>query len=262
MPLLEPVPGRFCWFELGTLDRAAGVSFYQQVFGWSHVDFPNGPDGVYTIMRLGDQDVAAMYQLSPEMRAAGLAPHWMIYVSVASADATVAKVHGLGGKVVKPPFEAGPNGRMAVLEDPTGAKFCVWQGRSNMGVRLVGDPGTAVWVDLVTGDQMKAIAFYHGLFGWKLVDGKNMAVAKPGGYAHIVNGDAFIGGIQPDAHGAPPHWLTYFEVASCDRTLAQITSLGGAVRMPTVEMELTRRFAVATDPQGATFALVEHLRRA
>jgi hypothetical protein len=258
MPLVEPVPGRFCWFELGTLDRADAVGFYEKVFGWTHVDTPNGPDGVYTIMRLGEQDVAAAYALLPDMRAAGVGPHWMVYVSVADADATAARVNGLGGKVVQAPFEAGPNGRMAVLQDPSGAMFSIWQGRTNMGVRLVGDPGTAVWADLVTGQQLRAVTFYGALFGWRLVGGKNMAIAKAGDYAHIVNGDTFIGGIQPDHQGAPPHWLTYFEVTDLDATLGTIASLGGAVRMPPMALERARRFAVAVDPQGATFALVEH----
>jgi predicted enzyme related to lactoylglutathione lyase len=220
---------------------------------------------VYTILKLGDQDVAAAYALTPEMLGRGVRTHWLVYISVTDVDATTAHATALGATVIQPPVEAGPNGRMSILKDPTGAAFALWQGRTNLGVRLVGDPGTAVWVDLGTGDQAGAIAFYGPLFGWKLVNGKNMVVAKAGDYVHIVNGDSFIGGMQPP--GArnpkdPPCWLTYFEVTDCAATLARIRSAGGQVHLEPRQMETVRRVAVASDPQGGTFALVEHLRPA
>jgi predicted enzyme related to lactoylglutathione lyase len=263
MPIVEPVPGRFCWFELGTTDTGSAFSFYRTIFGWTPYEVPMAVGGVYTIFKIGDQDVAAGYELTAEMRGRGVPAHWMLYVSVPNADGAAAKAASLGATVVQPPIDVGPNGRLSVLVDPTGAMFTVWQGAANPGVRLVGDPGTVVWADLSTGDQMRAMSFYGHLFGWKLVDGKNMAIAKAGDYAHIVNGDQFIGGIQPSEHrppNAPPHWLIYFEVADCDATLALIRALGGQVRMEPMQMAGVRRFAVAADPQGATFALVQHLQ--
>jgi hypothetical protein len=265
MPIVDPVPGRFCWFELGTTDRVAAESFYTSLFGWKPNTTDMGPSGKYTIFKLGDQDVAAAYELDANMRSHGVPTHWAVYVAVPDADAAASKAASLGAKVMQPPFDVGPNGRMSVLEDPTGAMFCVWQGTGHPGVRLVGDPGTVVWADLSTGDQMRAVTFYGALFGWKLVDGKNMGMAQPGDYAHIVNGDQFIGGIQPPAHrppNTPAHWLLYFDVENCDTTLAKIRSLGGKVYQEPFEMAGVRRFAVAADPQGATFALVQTLTAA
>jgi predicted enzyme related to lactoylglutathione lyase len=263
MPIVDPVPYRFCWFELGTTDRVAAEAFYKALFGWDQTTHDLGPGGKYTIFKIGDQDVAATYELDETMRAHGVPTHWMVYVAVPDADAAAAKAASLGAKIVQPPFNAGTNGRMSVLQDPTGAMFCVWQTLSHPGVRLVGGAGTAVWADLSTPDQMRAVTFYGALFGWKLVDGKNMAMAQPGDYAHIVNGDQFIGGIQPAAHrppNTPAYWLTYFEVENIEATVATIRSLGGRIFQEPMQMEDVRKFAVAGDPQGATFALVQQLR--
>jgi len=106
---------------------------------------------------------------------------------------------------------------------------------------------------LSTGDPAAAAKFYTGLFGWKLDPGKD-------DYQHIVNGEAFIGGIQSSAHrnpNAPPHWLSYFEVSDCDAKTAQTQSMGGSIYLAPMSMENVGRFSVVTDPQGAVFSLFQ-----
>ena len=51
-------------------------------------------------------------------------PHWSITFAVDDADASAAKVTDLGGKVLVPPFDAGPT-RVAAVSDPAGAAFTV-----------------------------------------------------------------------------------------------------------------------------------------
>lgn len=58
-------PGSFCWVELGTSDQQAAKHFYGQLFGWSAVDMPMGPDEFYTMFKLNGRDVAAAYKLRP-----------------------------------------------------------------------------------------------------------------------------------------------------------------------------------------------------
>jgi predicted enzyme related to lactoylglutathione lyase len=261
MPGNTSADGRFCWFELGTTDQKAAKAFYGSVFGWTPNDTEEGPGNVYTIFKIGKDDVAAAYTLPPEMLKEKIPPHWMVYVRVPNADDAAAKASALGGKVMKSPFDVGPSGRMAVLQDPAGAMFCLWQPKSNPGVTVSGPAGTAVWADLSTPDQMLAAGFYQKLFGWRIVDGKHMNIAKPGDYAHIVNGDDFIGGIPPAEHRdphMPAHWLTYFEVADYSVTVAKIKSLGGKVHFEH-EMKGVRQYAVCADAQGATFAIVKSL---
>jgi len=120
-------PGSFCWAELGTTDSKAAKAFYGALFGWTPNDNPMGPDQVYTMLEIGGKAVGAMYQLDKNMREMGIPPHWMLYVAVANTDETAARVPALGGKVMKEPFDVFDAGRMAVIQDPTGAVFCLWQ---------------------------------------------------------------------------------------------------------------------------------------
>ena len=128
MTTLDKNPiGNFCWVELSTTDQNAAKSFYGSLFGWTAQDSPMGPSEFYTIFKLQGRDAAAGYTLRADQRAAGVPPNWILYVAVTSADETSAKAQSLGGKVVAGPFDVMDKGRMAVIQDPTGAHFCVWQ---------------------------------------------------------------------------------------------------------------------------------------
>src|SRR5712692_5500182 len=119
--------GSFCWIELATTDQKAAKDFYSSLFGWSPQDSPIGPSEFYTIFKLEGRDAAAGYTLREDQRAHGVPPNWMIYITVDSADQAAAKAKQLGGTVVMTPFDVMDLGRMAVIQDPTGAHFCVWQ---------------------------------------------------------------------------------------------------------------------------------------
>jgi predicted enzyme related to lactoylglutathione lyase len=150
-------------------------------------------------------------------------------------------------------------GRMAVIQDPTGAVFCVWQPKKNTGIRIANVHGTLCWADLSTPDAKRASDFYSGLFGWQVAaDPKD-----PSGYLHIKNGEHFIGGIPPAAYrppGVPPHWMAYFQVDDVDATATKAKEMGAKLRLAPMTMEGVGRFSVIADPQGATFAIFKSAR--
>ena len=255
-------PGAFCWIELGTSDHNAAKNFYSSLFGWQSNDMPMGPSGVYTIFQLEGRAAAAGYELNPQQRAQGVPPHWMLYVAVPNADAYASRVSELGGTVLLQPFDVFDAGRMAVLQDPTGAHFCVWQANKNTGTGIAGVDGTLCWADLSTPDPERAKKFYSDLFGWKITDDTDDD--PPSGYLHIQNGEDFIGGIPPVHPGSqpmPPHWLPYFAVTNCDNTAAQAKKLGAKFYLEPKTMENVGRFAVVADPQGAVFAIFQSGRK-
>ena len=63
------------------------------------------------------------HQLMDDLKAAGVPPHWLGYVTVEDAAATAAKAKQLGGTVLKDAFDIFDIGTMAVLQDPTGAAW-------------------------------------------------------------------------------------------------------------------------------------------
>jgi len=253
-------PGNFCWIELATTDQNAAKNFYGSLFGWAPADMPIGPDGAYTIFKLQGRDAAAAYTLQKDARERGVPPHWMIYVAVESADKAAAKAAELGGKVLNQAFDVFDVGRMAVLQDPTGTTFCVWQPKRNKGTGIAGVEGTLCWADLSTPDPERAGKFYSGLFGWKLAkDDKD-----PSGYLHIKNGEHFIGGV-PSAKQydpkMPPHWLAYFTVSDVDATAGKAAKAGAKLCLQPMTMEGVGRMAVIADPQGAAFAIFKSARK-
>ncbi|HEV8130553.1 MAG TPA: VOC family protein [Acidobacteriota bacterium] len=257
----EHPPGSFSWIELSTTDQNAAKSFYSSLFGWAVNDFPMGPNESYSIFQVEGRDAAAAHTMRPEQQSQGVPPHWMVYVAVDSADQTAKRAAELGAKVLAPAFDVFDAGRMAVLQDPTGAVFSVWQPKKYKGIGIAGVDGTLCWADLSTPDPTGASRFYSSLFGWKTVTGEK----DPSDYLHIVNGEEFIGGIPPAKHRnpkIPPHWLAYFLVSNCDQAAAKAKQLGGTVHMAPMTMENVGRWAILADPQGAVFAVFQQVPHA
>jgi uncharacterized protein len=252
-------PGSFCWFELATTDQNAAKKFYTALFGWSVDDSPMGPDDFYSMFKLEGREAGAAYTMRKEQRAQGVPPHWMLYISVADADQAVTKAAHMGATVLSPAFDVMDVGRMAVIQDPTGAIFSLWQPKKHPGVTIGGVDNTVCWADLSTPDPERASKFYSGLFGWELTkDAKDSS-----GYTHIKNGENFIGGIPPAEHrdrNVPPHWLLYFQVGNAQAATQKATQLGGKVLMPVMTMEKVGTWSIVADPQGAVFALFKSAR--
>jgi uncharacterized protein len=251
--------GSFCWIELHTTDQTAAKSFYGSLFGWEAHDSPMGPDDFYTEFKLQGREAAAGCTLRPDERSQGVPSHWMIYIAVDDADAVVAKAQQLGGKILAPAFDVMDIGRMAVVQDPTGAVFCVWQARKNTGIRIAHAHGTLCWADLITPDAERASDFYSGLFGWQVTaDPKD-----PSGYLHIKNGEHFIGGVPPAAFrppGVPPHWMAYFQVDDVDAAASKARQMGANLYLAPTTMEGVGRMSVIADPQGAVFSIFKSAR--
>ena len=255
-------PGCFSWIELSTTDQNAAKAFYSSLFGWTVSDMPMGPNDFYSIFKLQGRDVGAACTMRPEHRAQGVPPNWMLYITVDSADAAAARAAQLGGKVLAPAFDVMDVGRMAVIQDPTGAMFSVWQAMRSVGSTITGEDGTLCWADLSTPDQASASKFYTGLFGWKLSGDTDDD--PPSGYLHIQNGEEYIGGVpsnaQRDPH-TPPHWLPYIQTSNCDATAAKAKQLGAKFYLEPTSMENVGRFAIIADPQGAVFAIFQPMPR-
>jgi len=253
-------PGTFCWFELGTTDQNAAKGFYESLFGWQANDMPMGPGNFYTMFVLEGRNPGAAYTLMPEMLAHGVPPHWGIYIAVANVDEAAANAKEAGGAVLKEPFDVFDVGRMAVVKDPTGAVFHMWQEKRPHSQGISGVPGTFCWADLNTQDVPKASAFYTTVFGWQIAPGEH----DNSGYLHIKNGESFIGGVPPTRvlpPNVPPHWMLYFYVTDVAESTKKVQELGGKVHMGPMTLEKVGNMSVVTDPQGASFALFTPLPR-
>lgn len=245
----EYATGTFSWTDLGTTDPDGAKAFYGGLFGWEHEDVPVGGERTYTMLRVNGRSVCALYRQQTE----GAPPAWLSYVTVDDAEASAGYANQLGGGVISEPFDVMDAGRMAVLADPQGAVFAVWEPREVAGAELVNDPGALCLNQLNTSDPEDAQRFYGELFGWRT----EAVGTDEQDYWGIFNGDALNGGMMPlPPEAGPPHWLVYFTSAELDGSVTKLAELGGEVLVAPMPIQ-SGRIAVAKDPQGAVFGLFE-----
>lgn len=236
-------PGSFCWVALATSDREAAQVFYGQVLGW---EFEGLPGTANALASVGGHAVAAIGPLDDTPGP----PHFHCHVSVESAGAAAERAEVLGGSVLLAPGDVGQAGRMAVLADPQGAVFCVWEPGEHIGAGTVNVPGALTWNDLVTTDIDDAERFYGGLFGWTLEAASD---DPPYEVIHLPEGRA-NGGMLMAAEGTPPAWLAYFAIEDVAAGTARAEAAGATVVTGPTDVP-AGTFVVLSDPQGAVFCL-------
>ncbi|THA67110.1 VOC family protein [Streptomyces sp. A0958] len=246
MKLTAPVPGGPCWIELSTPDVPAARTFYAALFGWRCETDPREEAGGYTIAHLGESRVAA---LSP-VHQPGQPPAWTVSFAADDTDAVAGKVTAAGGSLLAGPTDVFDQGRFAVVADPSGAVFSLWQGRAFAGADLFNAPGALGWTELLTHEREAALAFYADVFDWTVSPSQTYPQWS-------VDGADFGGLVTMDGKyppEMPPYWLPYFAVADVDSTASTVQS-GGDLLVPPTDLAHGPRIAVARDPHGAAFGM-------
>lgn len=256
--LTTHAPGTFSWIELATTDQNAAKKFYGGLFGWTFKDTDMGPDGVYTIFLNDGRACAALYTQKKEQKDMGMPPCWSCYVTVANADESAKKAASLGGKLLMEPFDVMELGRMAIVQDPQGAVFCIWQAKTHPGVAVLDEPNALCWTELMTTDPQAAEKFYTGLLPWTT---KKMQ-AGPVDYTtyHRPSDEKGAAGMlktPAEMPNVPPNWTPYIMVTDAKATVDKTNQLGGGVIVPAQTIPTVGTFAVLRDPQGAAFAILQ-----
>jgi predicted enzyme related to lactoylglutathione lyase len=265
------IPGVPCWVDSQQPDPQAALPFYTGIFGWKFENvMPAEAGGEYHMARIRGGDVAAIGSMPDGMPPI---PTWNTYVAVANADATAEKVRAAGGAVFQGPFDVMDAGRMAVVADPEGAVFCIWEAKENIGAKVVNEHGALNFNGLATRDAAAAEAFYGAVFGWKILAipagtfwilpgyGDHLEESTPGLHEQMEQmgaPDGFIdvvAAVEPIADGdtdTPAHWTVTFGVDDVELTAKQAAELGGTVLVAPHDAPYTR-MATVQDPQGAVF---------
>lgn len=121
--------GEIWWSEINTHDPDKARAFYCDVMGWTAVvtamndmgRSPNPGEASYTTFKNGETPVCGLFDLRTLEGMENVPAHWMTYISVADVDASCGKVSAAGGSIKKPPFDVPGVGRIAIVQDPTGA---------------------------------------------------------------------------------------------------------------------------------------------
>jgi uncharacterized protein len=233
------------WLDLGIPDLDRALQFYGALFGW---EFEIGPEetGRYTMCFLRGRRVAAISAMHDPARV-----FWNVYLATDDCDRSAERARAAGGTLLIEPMDVMDQGRMAIVRDPVGAQFGLWEGRAHTGAQVVNEPGALVRNDLVTPDPGPARDFYAAVFDFSLEGNPQMPQAdftflrRPDGHE--------VGGIM-GAPGSTSAWSTTFEVAGTDEAVQRALDAGG--RSDGAKDFLYGRLATITDPFGAEFSII------
>lgn len=246
-----PAPGRFVWHDLMTTDLEKALPFYTDLFGWTIKPIDMGEHGTYNMFAAGGVDQGGLVTLRPDD---GHPSHWIAYVLVDDVDAAARRATGLGGEVPMPGMDIPDVGRFAVVVSPTGAVISPFRPLTpGPDTDPPAQQGTVVWHELLALDPEREGAFHREIFGW----GAGSADMGPMGTYHLFKRDGkdVAGMLQkPDGSG-PSTWLPYVAVEDVDDRAERVKALGGTVHVAPQDIPGIGRFAVASDPTGALFAL-------
>jgi predicted enzyme related to lactoylglutathione lyase len=249
--------GEFGWFDLSSSDAAASRQFYSQLFGWQADVVPDPNAGGYGFFRHDGKEVAGVGPVQQQ----GQPTAWLPYVLVADANATAAAIRANGGTLFMEPFDVMGQGIMSVAQDPAGAVFGIWQPGEHTGVELKDTPGSVVWIDSMSRDIERSKAFYPAVFGWEVT---SWGQEGPEYWTLQQNGRGFAGLFPPMPgmpENTPSFWQIHFGVTDADAVVAKAKELGAQVLFGPDDVPTVGRIAAITDPQGASFGIIQQAPR-
>jgi uncharacterized protein len=244
--------GTPAWADAMFPDRQQARRFYSGVLGWDFSEESPAEMGYYTQAMVDGRIVAGFGEGSGE----GMPPPaWTTYIAVDDVDRVVQRATDAGANVVMPAMAVADFGRLAVLADPTGAVFGLWESGSHTGAQLCNEPGSVTWNEVMTRDWDSAKDFYAKVFGYSYDDMSGDGYS----YATLDLDGRPVGGIgkmtEDYPADVPPHWMTYFKVEDADAAVAKVRELGGQVRQEPFDTPFGR-MAVVVGPAGEAFSLM------
>lgn len=147
----------------------------------------------------------------------------MNYIQVAEVATTVEKAQQLGAKV-EVANEAFYGGHIALIRDPMGAGFTVYDGDQLRQSRQPAH-GVVLGRELQVSNAAKVIDFYSGLLGWQFVEGAYPEQLE--GYTSEGTKVAAVQELDNAVKGKYEYWVTVFGVRDMALAHDKIVANGG-----------------------------------
>ena len=223
--------------DLSTYSPEKSMLFYERVFGWYYYKSNN-----YHNAFLGNNQVTGLYETPEKFKQMRMPHFWMTYMQVRDVSHAVSKAKALGGIIEMEQF-LDNFGKIALIRDPKGAGFTVYEGEALKSTRTEKNLNTLIWNELHVSDANTVIPFYEGIFNWKFQQENEH-------HFKVYNQSEYIADvleIQNDYKGKYEYWICTFGVDDLDTTTAKIISNGGKL----IKDEGHRR--LFTDHSGEAF---------
>ncbi len=235
---------QFVWTDLSTFDLDQARRDYAAMFGWSF----QGQDE-YDFASVNQSLVAGIFRMPKRLADMKLPSFWMSYVSVEDIDATVASARRHAGAIIEvEPQPFNDNARIALIRDPSGAGFTVYEGPDISDSTPVN--GFVVDRYLHVADVSLIDSFYSDLFGWRFERTTDklwqvFKIVDRGGQPV-----AWVEEVPESIRGTFNYWMPCFSVLSSTNVLAALADHAGKPFS-----SLTEGRTMVADRQGAHFMI-------
>jgi predicted enzyme related to lactoylglutathione lyase len=124
----KPEVGTIGWTDL-TISNAEDIrDFYSKVVGWKPQPLSMGQYDDF-VMNTPETKTAVAGVCHALGGNACLPPQWLIYITVADIDASIASCKKLGGKILVESKNYADMGRYCVIQDPSGAVCALFESK-------------------------------------------------------------------------------------------------------------------------------------
>lgn len=255
----KEVFGAPCWVSLMARDLGMAQRFYGAVAGWTFRRARLGD--AFSVAELDGVPVAGIGALASDL---GVAVAWTPYFAVDDADVAVDRIRERTGTIAVGPVSFATGGRAALVADPDGAVFGIWQGAVSSHWRVGKGPAPA-WLELRTRNAFDAAIFYGAVLEWatgrtgccEVSYEEDQVVLRQGGepVARLNSGPVELASYSPHTR---PRWHVHFRVPKLRPAIEAAVALGGRT-VSDITSNALERWVALRDPDGALFTLTTTL---
>ncbi len=247
--------GAPCWVSLMTRDLETAQRFYGAVAGWRFRPARLGQ--AFSVAYLDRVPVAGIGALAGDL---GVAVAWTPYFAVDDADVAVDRIRERTGTIAVGPVSFESGGRAALVADPDGAVFGIWEGAVAADWRAGKGPLPA-WLELRTRNALDAAIFYGAVLEWaterpgccEVSYEEDQVVLRQNGepVARLNSGPVELAAYSPHTR---PRWHVHFRVPKLRPAIEAAVALGGRT-VSDITSNAVERWVTLRDPDGALFTL-------
>ena len=238
-------PNDIIFADLSTYTPKSTIAFYERVFKWEY--YKNGD---YYIAYKDRKEVVGLYETPEKFKQMRMPHFWMTYIEVNDIESTVLKAKELGG-IIEAQETLQNFGKVALIRDPQGAGFTIYEGNKLKSSRTKKEANTLIWNELQISKSQHIVPFYEGIFDWRF-EGNDKD------YFEIYNqhnnhiADAIV--IPNDVKGKYEYWVCTFGVENLNITKQNILENGGSMILDEGDRILF------TDNSGQAFFYIQEVQ--
>lgn len=204
--------------DLSTYSPVDTIPFYENVFGWEY-----RCEYDYYTAYIENNPVVGLYETPDKFKQMRMPHFWMTYIQVNHADLTVEQARKLGGIIEMQETIPG-YGKVALIRDPLGAGFTIYEGNALKSTRTELEPNTLIWNELHVSNMNQVIPFYKGIFNWEMENSQGETVRI---YNHQGEHVTDILEVPNSLKGKYEYWVSCFGVSDLQTTKEKVLKNGG-----------------------------------